>query len=97
MRRLLLAAAVLAALAFSVDAAQAAGRGHRHYAPSHYGYDYYESYRPYGYRHGYGYRYRNRGFDRAAEEVRQAHSRYRLNTHPRSYFNAAPPRYYWGW
>ncbi len=58
----------------------------------------------YGYRRDYGYDYRpyryrsysSRGFEthnEAVARIQAAHSRYRTNYHPRSYYNS-PPHYY---
>ena len=78
---------------------------HQHYHSGNsyrggYSRSYTPSYQPrsfgsYG-RRGYG-SYGN-SFSEAARQVREAHSRYRFNTHPRSYYNT--PRYHYrlgGW
>ena len=68
---------------------------HHHYGNSNgrgYSRSYSHSYQPrsYGQRR-YGGSYGN-SFSEAARQVREAHSRHRFNTHPRSYYNA--PRYH---
>ncbi len=97
MRRLVLCLAVTATLAMTAGSATAANRyrGYRH--PAYYGpRPAYNTHR--GHEYGYGYGYRSDAFGEAARQVRAAHSRYRYNTHPRSYYNSPPNRYdTWRW
>jgi hypothetical protein len=100
MRRLILGLAAVAVIALACGTALA-DHGHR---GGHQRYGYGNSYRggySYSWNGSYGWggygRFGN-SFSEAARDVREAHSRYGFNTHPRSYYNAPDYRYYyWRW
>lgn len=101
MRRLTLGlpAALIVALACGAAWADRGHRGHgQHGRYGHSGGSSYYQQRSYGGGGWNGYGGYRDAFSDAAREVREAHSRYGFNTHPRSYYNAPDARYYyWGW
>ena len=104
MRRLIFGAAAIAVVALACGRASADYGYRGYYGPRGRGsFDFRQPYyQPYQYpaRAYYPspYGYYGDSFSETARQIREAHSRYRFYTHPRSIYNSPPRRYdYRGW
>jgi len=93
MRRVVLTLAALTAVALTTGTTLA-GHGYGGYAGGYYGA---RTYRPYQGRSSWEYGGVN-SHAAAVKRITAAHSRYRYNPHPRSFYKSPPHRYdFWGW